>query len=251
MKYQDSKEIAEVYNKFGRYYHDSRKNDSGRLYNEYIDIPATLSLLPDNVKNLKVLDAGCGSGIYANMVAKRGAKVVGIDVSEEMIKIASEETPKELGVEYTVGDLYKLPFQDGSFNLIICTYVLENIESLDKVFDEFNRVLTPQGRCILSISHPLRAQSTKSKKEDKEIWVIEDYYEAGMRKSDFGSGMIVPKYKRTLEEYVKAIKKSGFVVTDLLEPRPVKEGKDVDPVNYEKAMRLPQLLVMELKKIET
>ena len=89
----DAKIIADIYNKFGQAYHDSRKQDHGRLFNEYLDMPATFSLLPE-LKGKNVLDAGCGSGIYSRLLAQSGASVRGIDISDKMIGIAKKETVK-------------------------------------------------------------------------------------------------------------------------------------------------------------
>lgn len=245
----DASAVATVYNQFGQQYHDSRKQGHGRLFNEYLDMPATFSLLPDSLQGKKILDAGCGSGMYSRLLAQKAAVVTGVDISEKMIGIAQKETPPELSIQYSVGNLYSLPFSDKEFDLILCNYVLENIEDIGKVFKEFFRVLRSKSECIFSISHPLRAQSKKQIVDGKEEWVIADYFEEGMRMSDFGGGMMVPKYKRTLESYVKALTDAGFVISALLEPRPTPEGCTVDPENYEKAMRLPQLLTVKIVKV--
>ena len=82
-----------------------------------------------------------------------------------------------------------------------------------------------------------------------QVWQVENYFEQGLRHSDFGNGMIVTKYKRTLENYVTAFTASGFLLQGLLEPQPLKEGQKVDPAGYENAMRLPEVLTIELMKI--
>ena len=79
---------------------------------------------------------------------------------------------------------------------------------------------------------------------------MENYFEEGMRQSDFGGGMIVPKYKRPLETYVKALKSAGFFISDISEPQPIKKGKKIDVKGYETAMRLPQVLTVKLIKLE-
>ena len=58
-------------------------------HNAYYDRPAMLSLLPD-VRGLRVLDAGCGPGVYSQELVARGATVVACDVSERMLEIANE-----------------------------------------------------------------------------------------------------------------------------------------------------------------
>ncbi len=244
----DPQEIADIYNQFGRTYHESRQSASGRLHNEYIDMPATWSLLPTDLTGKMILDAGCGSGIYAKLLAEKGATVYGVDISEEMIKIAKEETPPALTITYSVGDVQKLQFNDASMDIILATYVLENVPDLQKTFQEFYRVLKPGGSFIASMSHPLRAASTQNTADDKEIWMVTNYFEEGVRTSDFGGGMMVPKHKRTMQEYVETATAAGFTLKHLLEPTPTPEGKAVDEKGYEVAMRLPQILTIQLTK---
>lgn len=249
MRTQDAQTIAGLYNQFGQQYHDARTKGAGSLYNEFLDMPATMSLLPKNLKGLCALDAGCGSGIYCRLLAARGAVVTGIDVSETMIQIARKQTPVSSKITYVNGSLSTLPFEDSSFDLILCTYVLENIENISQVFAEFYRVITKNGECIFSISHPLRALSDKQTINGQETWVISNYFKEGMRQTELCGVMTVPKYTRTLETYVGAFTSAGFVLSSLLEARPVPEGKKIDPEKYATSMRLPQLLTVKLVKL--
>lgn len=123
---KDSDEIANAYNLHGRDYHASRQN-GGRLFNEFLDMPATLSLIPEQLKGYKILDAGCDSGIYSRILAGRGAEVIGVDISKTMIEIAKEEKQAHENIEYVVGDISDTNLPNESIDLIICNYVLENI----------------------------------------------------------------------------------------------------------------------------
>jgi ubiquinone/menaquinone biosynthesis C-methylase UbiE len=246
----DAQEIARVYNEFGEYYHRSRNSASGRLANEYIDMPAVLSLIPEDLGGWHVVDAGCGSGIYATELARRGARVVGIDISQKMIEIAERNRPPDLYISYHIGDIAHMKIPDGSTDLVLCTYVLENLEDIDAVFKEFHRIMKPRSSCVISLSHPLRAQAAREERAGQEIWILQDYFSGGMRHSDFGGGMVVPKYKRPLEGYTEAIARAELLMRHVREPRPVPDGRIVDPVGYEKAVRLPQLLAMELTRID-
>ncbi len=243
-----TKKVTGVYNTFGQQYHDSRNNAGGRVHNEYIDMPAAFSLLPKQLRGLRVLDAGCGSGIYAQALAKKGAQVTGIDVSKKMLEIASNETPTKLGVHYLNGSISKLPFRPTTFDGIVCMYVIENIQNINKVFQEFYRVLQHGGFCIISISHPTRAQITKIEKDGKEIWILEDYFKQSVRQANFGGGMVVPKFTRPLQDYTQATAKAGFLIQNIIEPRPLPAAKKVDRKKFETAMRLPQILTMKLFK---
>ncbi len=242
----DAAEIADMYNKFGKKYHETRKQ--GRFYNEYLEMPASLKLLPD-IKNKTVLDAGCGSGIYAKTLAALGGNVIGVDISQTMIDIANEEKLPTDKIQYRVGNLENLDWvEDNSMDVIICNYVLENLHDIQPIFKGFFRILRVRGECLFSISHPIRACSQRTKEGDAEVWQLENYYDHSIRIADFGDGLKVKKYKRTIGDYVNAAVGCGFVVTEFSEPQPVEAGKAVDPLAYDLAMRLPQLLLLKLRK---
>ncbi|MCS5709903.1 methyltransferase domain-containing protein [Candidatus Berkiella aquae] len=245
---QEANEVAQSYNAFGKAYHESRTG-KGRLFNEYLEVPATLALLNEDLAGKTLLDAGCGSGIYATRLAQRGARVIGIDISETMINIAKNEKPAELDITYHLGNLYETHLSENSIDYIICNYVLENIHNLSAVFNEYYRILKPQGECLFSISHPLRAHAIKESKNNIDTWILENYYDKGERISDLGEGLKVKKYKRTISDYLNAGMTSGFLINHFAEPQPIPEGKVSDANAYEMAMRLPQLLLVKMIKL--
>jgi 2-polyprenyl-3-methyl-5-hydroxy-6-metoxy-1,4-benzoquinol methylase len=79
----DEKEAANKYNTVAEHYHNWRTklNPKGWFYNEMLEMPSTFELL-ENVKDKKILDFGCGTGIYAKLLTKRGALVRGFDISK-------------------------------------------------------------------------------------------------------------------------------------------------------------------------
>ena len=102
-----------------------------KAHNAYYERPATLSLLP-NVQGLRVLDAGCGSGIYSEWLLKHGAQVVACDVTPRMVEIAKElikqTFPEMMGKQFEIhrADLTQpLTFTtDASFDLVLCPITL-------------------------------------------------------------------------------------------------------------------------------
>lgn len=64
-----------------------------------------LSWLPTDMTGLRLLDAGCGTGALAVEAAQRGAEVVAIDLSPTLVALAEERAPKELGIQFKVGDM--------------------------------------------------------------------------------------------------------------------------------------------------
>jgi magnesium-protoporphyrin O-methyltransferase len=79
-----------------------------------------LSWLPDDLRGTRLLDAGCGTGALAVEAARRGAKVVAIDVAPTLIALARERTPRDAGagqIEFHVGDMLDPAF--GRFDHIV------------------------------------------------------------------------------------------------------------------------------------
>jgi len=99
------------------------------------------------------LDAGCGSGLFARRISELGANVDGVDASASMIAAAqseSEEQPNVIRFQ-VVESVEKLAFDDGSFDGILCSSVVEYVREPNAVFLEFSRILRPGGTLILSV----------------------------------------------------------------------------------------------------
>ena len=101
-----------------------------------------------------VLDAGCGVGYGIGILASCGAKsITGIDVSAEAV----EEATAGFGAQAEAvveGTLAELPFDDASFDLVLCFEVIEHLEDADKALGELRRVLRPDGVLIVSTPNP-------------------------------------------------------------------------------------------------
>lgn len=242
---EDAAEVAAAYNDRALPYHQWRRR--GTFFNDYLEVPATLSLLPESLTGQQVLDAGCGSGFYAWRLAHLGANVVAMDASDQMIAIAKREHASDR-IDYRVGDISQTGLPDSTFDWILCNYVLENVANLDRLFAEFLRLVRPGGTLIFSVSHPLRSLASREEIDSKERWLLSDYFVGGTGVSNLGDVLVVKKYKRTISEYVKALISTGFRLERLVEAQPIEAGREWDPVNYEISMRLPQLLTVQAKK---
>ncbi len=94
--------------------------------------------------NTQVLDVGCGAGFLSNELAKLQLKVTGVDLSEESLQVACDYDSTK-SVNYQTADAYKLPFPDGSFDVLTAMDFLEHVEDPAAVIKEFSRVLKPNG----------------------------------------------------------------------------------------------------------
>ena len=93
---------------------------------------------------MRILEVGSGLGLLAAEVAQaaNGVEVVGLERSGEQIAAAA----KSPHVRYKQGDAYKLPFADGSFDLVYCRYLLEHVADPARVLAEMRRVARPGSR---------------------------------------------------------------------------------------------------------
>jgi ubiquinone/menaquinone biosynthesis C-methylase UbiE len=94
------------------------------------------------IKHLKpqsILDVGCGEGFTLERLRKEkiGKKLVGVDFLDRAIKIGKEVHPK---LDLRKGSIYDLKFKDNTFDLVICSEVLEHLDDPEKGLDEIARV---------------------------------------------------------------------------------------------------------------
>jgi malonyl-CoA O-methyltransferase len=107
-----------------------------------------------DVREMAVLDLGCGTGRHALRLATAGADVTAIDFSEGMLEEARRKADGH-AVRFIAHDLHQpLPLPDGTFDLVVSGLVLEHIHNLDSFFAEVYRVLRPGVRAVISAMHP-------------------------------------------------------------------------------------------------
>lgn len=93
----------------------------------------------------KALDLGTGTGIYASLLQEKGVDVIGVDVSQKMLEKAIEKNPT---LTFLTSDIHQLPFEDETFDLVVCNIVLEFVTHPEKVVEEVFRVLKKNGRFV-------------------------------------------------------------------------------------------------------
>lgn len=94
-----------------------------------------------------MLDLATGTGDLAFLASARGASVVGLDITRQMLELAAA---KRTGAAPTFvrADMLELPFPDGSFDVITTGYGIRNVPDLARALDEIARVVRPDGRFV-------------------------------------------------------------------------------------------------------
>jgi ubiquinone/menaquinone biosynthesis C-methylase UbiE len=120
---------------------------------ERLEVAAVMEFLAP-VGGKRVLDAGCGDGTYSLAAAERGARVTGVDLSEDILATArARVAARGLAVDWRQGNVLALPFPDSSFDLAIAITLLCLVPDPQKALRELSRVLVPGGRLVVGELH--------------------------------------------------------------------------------------------------
>jgi SAM-dependent methyltransferase len=179
---------------------------------------AVLGMMGD-VRGTRALDLACGPGRIARELARRGATVVGADVSEVLLGMAlAAEASEPLGIAYRLEDVTSTAALDGQrFDAVACNHALADIDDLDGAVATVARVLRTGGRFVFSILHPCfpgwdeTAPSSwpRAGGYRAEGWWLAD--NPGFR-GKVGSN------HRMLSTYVNTLARHGLAIEELAEP---------------------------------
>jgi ubiquinone/menaquinone biosynthesis C-methylase UbiE len=219
------------YDRFARIYSDDAEHNA---YNALYERPETLRLMGD-VRGLRVLDAGCGSGAHSAALIARGAVLTGIDKSGGMLALARER----LGSRATLreADLAAtLPFDDGAFDCVLSALTLHYIEDWHGPLREFRRVLVPGGKLVISTHHPFCDHLLAGGHDYFGTFQLDDRWEKG------GEVMEMRYWRRPLGAMTDVLTSAGFIIDAITEPLPLPEARERFPADYLRLSTQPQFL---------
>ena len=206
-------------------------------FNALYDRPAVLGLLGD-VTGQRVLDAGCGPGLYAEELVRRGASVVGFDESPEMVRLARHR----LGgaAEFRVQDLgQRIGWAgDGSFDLAVMALVIHHVDDRVGALREIRRILRPLGRLVISTHHP----TADWRRQGGSYFDTEIIEETGKR------GWPVRYWRQPLTQTCAEFAAAGFWIERLVEPLPVPGMALAYPQEHAKLLDEPGFVTFRLVK---
>ncbi|MBR1988481.1 MAG: class I SAM-dependent methyltransferase [Clostridia bacterium] len=247
------RKIQNIYDdeKFFSQYKEMR--DSKINANELIEIPTIKGMLP-NLKGKKILDLGCGEGEMARFFIEKGAKkVVGIDVSQNMINEAKKHEYKNL--EFKILPMEEISSIDDKFDIVFSSLAFHYVEDYYKLMKDISSKLKKNGYLIFSQEHPLVTATIKTQdlpkyieKDGKRYYYLSDYNDVGKRLIDWNVEGVV-KYHRNFETIFSALKESNLRIEELLESKASEEAIKI-VAKYKNLNNRPFFLFVKAKKIK-
>ena len=231
------------------------------VYHSYYEKPAMYSLLP-NIEDKSVISIGCGSGEDSLYLKNQGAeKSVGVDLIEELITIAKESYPE---CEFDVMDMQKLDFPNESFDFAFSSLAIHYIEDWNKVFKEVYRILKPGSNFLFSCCHPVRFSmdrvpeedgysikklEVKKNKDTGELLITGDYL-VKRKVTDALGKDTANIWTMPMGDIATAATDAGFLIQQIVEPRPLETLKDIEPNTYHRLSKIPEFIIFKLLKAE-
>ena len=143
----------------------------------------------------RILDLGCGSGWATRLLARRAGKVppdsspvVGVDISDEMIRQARDDSKEFDKVTFVVGSAAQIPWEENYFDKVLSVESFYYYSDQDRALDELFRVMAPQGR----------------------LFILINLYQDNPYSLQWVPKLKVPVHIRSAAEYVEVLKKHAF-----------------------------------------
>ena len=225
-------------------------------YQHKVITPNVLRLLSPKLGE-RVLHLACGEGYFSRLLAEKGAKVTGVDVSPELIAKAKSKG----GGTFVLHEAHKLlSLASNTFDSAISILSLQNIRELDGAIKELSRVLKPGGKITFVLNHPsFRVPQSSDWGFDevkriqyRKVWkyLKESTITILMNPGKKDSAKTY-SFHRPLQTYIKTLAKHRFAVTNLEEWESHKKSARGPRERAENEARkeIPLFLAIEAKKL--
>ncbi len=213
-------------------------------YRDSFNTPAFLESLPE-IQGLSGLDIGCGEGHNTRLLAERGARMSAVDISQVFVELANEVQAQDPAAAFTAASAVELPFPEGIFDFATGFMSFMDIPETELVLQEASRVLKPGGFLQFSISHPCFDTPHRVHIRDEAgktiAFEIGDYFrnlegetvtlnKPGSQAYEDGYPTIeIPRFTRTLSQWVNTLIAAGLQIEWMGEPRPSAEAAAAYP----------------------
>jgi len=210
-------------------YHKTVGETGDSYHRTYVN-PVIFDIL-GGVKGRSILDLACGQGYLSRILACKGAKVIGVDISERMLEIAqASEKSEPLGIRYiqcSSGDMTKIAA--ASMDCVVSTFGFHDIREIDPTIEECSRVLKKGGKLVFAIPHPF-TYARRMQDEQGYYLQIRDYMSIKEIPHPKYKDSDVVAFHRPLSYYFEKLFSVGFqmfafreITTELSRGKPIKD----------------------------
>lgn len=205
------------------------------------------------LRGKKILEIGCGGAQCGISMAKKGAKVTGIDISNEQLKFAKKLAEKnKVNLTFYQGDIVNLKkIKSNSQDLVFTAWALHYVDNLEKCFKEVHRVLKKNGIFVFSTPHPfydtIDYKTFKIKRSYFDNGKFEEVFLDKSRKFVF--------YNHTFSDIINAVINSKLKIEKVIEPDSRKKYKG-DPwygiwdFTKEMMKKFPPTIIIKSRKLK-
>jgi Methylase involved in ubiquinone/menaquinone biosynthesis len=198
-----------------------------------------LGILGD-VKNVRVLELGCGAAQWTLALRQNGARAVGVDLSERQLHHARRASKV---IPLVQGNAEALPFQNDSFDLVFCDHGATTFSRPQRTVAEAARVLRPNGRFAFCMSTPILDMCWDSATDTISPTLSSDYFSL----SSLDDGKAV-SYQLPYGAWIRLFREHSLIVDDLVELRPPEHASTTYSVPEDWARRWPAEHIWKLTK---
>jgi ubiquinone/menaquinone biosynthesis C-methylase UbiE len=175
-----------------------------------------LQVLGD-VAGKDVLELGCGGAQWSVALARRGARVTGLDLSEEQIRHAEELARREgVSVSLVCGSAEEAPFEDRSFDVVFCDHGAMTFADPRRTVPEVARLLRPGGLFAFNAASPIMEIAYDLATGGVGERLVRDYFTLDAVEEEDGAVSFVLPYGA----WIKLFRGAGLAVEDLIEIKP-------------------------------
>lgn len=199
-----------------------------------------------STKTSKIIDLGCGEGFLTRQIKPLRPKIVGCDISKEMVASAQKQSPN---ISYWVENIEHLksirPQKD--YSLAFSTLVFHYLEHIDTALTKIHRLLTDKGIFIVIIPHPCYYQQQNFdwfQAENSASYNLGDYFTEETTIRNIAHKYQTHHIHRTIGSYIRIFQQHHFNCLDILEPLPISAPTKV----LDKATHVPFLAFFVLQK---
>lgn len=163
------------------------------------DSPQVRKLLGDE-SGKRVLCVGCGGGAECLSLSARGGIVAGVDTSQSLLDVAKAKCPH---IDLRLAGVEALPYPSAAFDIVYCGHVLHYLRTWTAALQEMRRVITDEGKIVITIHHPADLNPTNEQLAELHASWYKDFE--------------VVFYPRSLAEISRTFEQGGLKIVQMVE----------------------------------